>query len=84
MPLKQFDRLWERILVGGACSVEQMGPKDAIIRAYGLPVLETRDFGVAYQGVIRGAGLIFAKTLHARALKPPAGPHSAATALSWV
>lgn len=84
IPLRHYNRLWERILVGGACSVEQVGPKDAIIRSYGIPMLETHYFRTAYQGVIRGAGMIFAKTSFLQTLPPPDGPYSAATQASWV
>ena len=85
LPLGQYDRLWERILVGGACRVEQIGPKDAIVSSFGIPMLESRYFRTAYMGVQRGAGLLFAKTIRAKALPPPGGdPHACATQLSWV
>ena len=85
LPLGQYDRLWERILVGGACQVEQVGPKDAIIRSFGIPMLESRYFRTAYQGVQRGAGLLFSKTVRAKAVAVPGDdPHAAATQVSWV
>lgn len=82
--LKQYDRLWQRIFVGGACSVEQAGPKDAVIRSYGIPMLETQYFRTAYVGVIHGAGVVFAKSSFERELKPPDGIHSSAIQMSWV
>jgi hypothetical protein len=85
IPLGQYGRLWERILVGGACRVEQVGPEDALITSYGIPMLETRYFRTAYMGVQRGAGLLFAKMVRAKAAAVPGNdPHSAATLVSWV
>lgn len=85
LPLGQYDRLWQRILVGGACRVERVGPKDAIVSSFGIPMLESRYFRTAYLGVQRGAGLLFSKSVRAKALPPPAGdPQSCATQISWV
>jgi hypothetical protein len=85
LPLSQYARLWQRILVGGSCRVEQIGPKDAIVTSRGIPMLETRYFRTAYRGVQRGAGLLFAKIVTARESKlADKDPHSTATLLSWV
>lgn len=82
--LKQYDRLWQRILVGGGCNVEKVGPKDAIVRSFGIPMLESRYFRTAYQGVLRGAGTLLAKSSFVRPLPAPDGPLSAATHVGWV
>jgi len=85
LPLGQYDRLWERILLGGSCKVEKVAPKDAVVTSVGIPMLESRYFRTAYMGVQRGAGLLFAKSIVAKRLPSPFGdPHACATRLSWV
>lgn len=85
VPLGHYGRLWERILVGGACQVEQIGPKDAVVRSFGIPMLESLYFRTAYLGVQRGAGLLFSKTVRGKALRNPGDhPHACAAQISWV
>jgi hypothetical protein len=80
--LENYDKLWDRLLQGGGCRVRQLGPKDAVVESFGMPMLEYRYFRIAYAAVIRGAGLMFAKSFYARVER------SSATALtvvvSWV
>lgn len=64
--LSNYDKLWDRLLQGGGCRVRQIGPKDAVIESFGMPMLEYRYFRIAYTAVIRGAGLMFSKTFYAR------------------
>jgi hypothetical protein len=80
--LKHYDKLWDRLLRGGACHVQQTGPKDAIIESKGVPMFRYRYFRVAYASLIRGAGLMFAKTFYTRVL----GSSNTAmvVSISWV
>src|SRR5688572_23035051 len=64
VPLRQYNRLWDRLLMGGGCKVTVTGPKDARIESRGVPMFRYRYFRVAYAGLIRGAGLMFAKVIH--------------------
>jgi hypothetical protein len=66
VPLRQYSRLWDRLLMGGACKVSTSGPKDARIESRGVPMFRYRYFRIAYTGLIRGAGLMFAKVIHLR------------------
>jgi len=66
IPLRQYHRLWERLLLGGGCTVRSSGLKDASIESRGIPMLRYRYFRIAYTGLIRGAGLMFAKTVYTR------------------
>jgi hypothetical protein len=66
VPLRQYSRLWERLLVGGGCTVLSSGMKDASIESRGIPMLRYRYFRIAYMGLIRGAGLMFAKAVYTR------------------
>lgn len=64
--LKHYDKLWDRLLLGGACIVRQTGPKDATIESRGVPMFRYHYFRVAYASLIRGAGLMFANTFYTR------------------
>jgi hypothetical protein len=66
IPLRQYPRLWERLLMGGGCRVYLTGPKDARIESYGVPMFKYKYFRTAYVGTLRGAGLMFRSAMHAR------------------
>ena len=66
VPLRQYHRLWDRMLLGGGCSVRQTGLKDVCIESRGVPMFRYRYFRIAYTGLIRGAGLMFAKSVYTR------------------
>lgn len=80
--LKHYDKLWDRLLMGGACNVRQTGPKDAIIESKGLPMFRYRYFRVAYASLIRGAGLMFANTFYARVQR--SSDNTMTISISWV
>jgi hypothetical protein len=66
IPLRQYHRLWDRLLMGGGCTVRSSGIKDASIESRGVPMVRYRYFRIAYMGLIRGAGLMFAKAVYTR------------------
>jgi hypothetical protein len=66
IPLRQYHRLWDRLLLGGGCTVQSSGLKDVTIESRGVPMFRYRYFRVAYTGLIKGAGLLFAKSVFTR------------------
>ncbi len=66
IPLRQYHRLWDRLLLGGGCTVRSSGLKDVTIESRGVPMFRYRYFRVAYTGLIKGAGLLFAKNVFTR------------------
>jgi len=66
VPLRQYPRLWERVLRGGSCSVSALGPDDARIESRGVPMFRFRYFRIAYAGLIKGAGGIFRPNIQTR------------------
>ena len=80
--LRHYDKLWDRLLVGGTCHVRQTGPKDAVIESRGLSMFRYRYFRVAYAALIRGAGLMFAKTFYTRVQR--ASDTTMIVSISWV
>ena len=69
VPLRQYPKLWERLFVGGGCSVGTLGESGARIESRGVPMFRYRYFRVAYAGVIRGASLMFRSNVQARVRK---------------
>lgn len=82
IPLRQYPRLWERLLIGGSCRVRMFGPKDARIESYGVPMFSYRYFRVGYAGLVRGASLLFRTAAHVRVRN--ASDESLVLDLSWV
>lgn len=82
IPLRQYHRLWDRLLMGGGCTVRTSGMKDAYIESRGVPMFRYRYFRVAYTGLIRGAGLMFAKAVYTRIRK--ASDDTLSIDASWV
>lgn len=65
--LSQYPRLWDRLLMGGSCSVMMLTPRDARIESRGVPMFRYRYFRAAYTGLLRGASSVFRSSVHARA-----------------
>jgi hypothetical protein len=82
IPLRQYPRLWERLMVGGGCRVQMTGAKDARIESSGLPMFRYQYFRSAYVGLLRGAALMFRKAAHARVRR--AGDDLLVIDISWV
>jgi hypothetical protein len=82
IPLRQYPRLWERLLVGGSCSVHMLGLKDARIESRGVPMFRYRYFRTAYLGLVRGASLMFRSAAFTRLRK--ASEDSLTMEVNWV
>lgn len=60
VPLRQYPKLWDRLLLGGGCSVYMsMETKSARIESRGVPMFRYRYFRTAYAALVRGAGAMF-------------------------
>jgi hypothetical protein len=82
IPLRQYPRLWERLLIGGSCKVTMMGVKDARIESFGVPMFRYRYFRTAYMGLVRGASLLFRTAAHTKVRR--ATEDMLAMEISWV
>ena len=82
VPLRQYHRLWERLLMGGGCTVRSTGLKDVSIESRGVPMFRYRYFRIAYTGLIKGAGHLFARKVYTRIRS--ATDSSLAVDASWV
>lgn len=54
LPLNHFERLWSRLMTGGGIALYKVGPKDARIEVYRLPLARFPYFRHAFCGVISG------------------------------
>jgi hypothetical protein len=83
--VKQADRIWSRMYLGGACKVMQVGPKDATIEISGLPYAQLRSYRVTYCGFLRGMFGVVTKTCVIKiALEPEPRSDRLAVSASWV
>jgi len=83
--MKQADRMWTRLYIGGGCTVRQLGPKDSLFEARGVPMLESRFFRALHHGFMIGVGRLLGSTCY---VKPEVSrvshPHRVAISFSWV
>jgi hypothetical protein len=82
VPLKQYPRLWDRLMIGGGCRVYATGMKDARIESRGVPMFRYRYFRTAYMGLIRGAGMMFRSAVYTR--QRSASEDTLTIDISWV
>ncbi len=53
--LESYPKFWERLMKGGAVSIERLGPKDALLEAVGVPFEGNRYFRTAFRGMNQAA-----------------------------
>jgi hypothetical protein len=63
--LEYFQRLWDRVLLGGSVAVYRLGPKEARAEGYGIPTLaEIPYFRSSFRGMFAGSGLLFCTRMY--------------------
>jgi hypothetical protein len=82
VPLRQYPRLWDRLMQGGSCRVLMTGMKDARIESNGVPMFRYRYFRIGFLALIRGAGMLFRSAVYTRPRK--ATDDSLVIDVSWV
>ena len=83
--LRSQGRFWDRVYIGGGVRAFRLGPKDAHLEQYGLPLAEISYFRSAHVLWLRAVGELFARKLHLRLVRPrEPGPNTIAFACSWV
>lgn len=82
VPLRQYPKLWDRLLQGGGCTVSMSNAaKTACIESRGVPMFRYRYFRIAYAALIRGAGAMFRDDMNVRIRN--ATDLSLTTELNW-
>ena len=82
--LEQFQRLWDRMLGGGAGAVYRLGPKEARVEMHGIALVEIPYFRNAWRGMFIGSGSLFCTKLYANEVPRTATRTSWAVRISWV
>jgi hypothetical protein len=83
--MKQSDRMWNRVYMGGGCLIRQVGPKEIVREDRGNPLLSLPSFCIGYNAYMKAMSSLFCKTVFVRpALASEPGPDRLATRFSWV
>jgi hypothetical protein len=82
--VNQYARIWDRLFMGGDLMVEKLGPREAVVTMYKLPLLGIPYFRVALRGVQEiGLSAIYSwHKLHVSELS--SAESSAKYRLTWV
>jgi hypothetical protein len=57
--LKHYTKLWDRLFEGGDVEVDKLGPKEALVQMYGLPLFAIPYIRVAVRGMHQTAFTLF-------------------------
>jgi hypothetical protein len=80
--LKQYTKLWERIFDSGDLEVDKLGPKEALVQMYGLPLFSIPYFRVALRGMHQTGFSLFCTKCYMTDLSST--PTSHAYRAAWV
>jgi len=69
--LEQFQRMWDRMLVGGSGAVYRLGPKEARVEAHGNPLVARSYFRNSWRGMFAGSGELFCRKLYVTEVSAP-------------
>jgi hypothetical protein len=64
MGLEYFQRLWDRLLLGGSGAVYRLGPKEARVEIHGVPMVQFAWFRNGWRGMFGGSGQLFANRVY--------------------
>ncbi len=85
--LGQYQRLWDRLMVGGGVTVTKLGPKEARLECVGFPFARIPYFRTAFRGVNISSCELFCTKAYAEEisrLSAPMAHGSVGYRLSWV
>lgn len=83
--LKQCDRLWDRMYMGGKTVVLKLGPKDLVVEHYGIPLAKSRHFRAGLRAYWLALGQMMTKVTYVKIVRPRLpDPNGIALAGSWV
>ena len=83
MILKQSDRVFGRLFMGGACRVYRVGPSEALVEHRGLPLAQCRYYRVAHVANVRGVSRLFGKSQVRQARAADAEGLTMAVSIKW-
>jgi hypothetical protein len=82
--LEYFQRLWDRLLLGGSGAVYRLGPKEARVEICGVPMVQFAYFRNGWRGMFGGSGQLFANRLYIHEIPRHTTGTTTAFRVSWV
>lgn len=82
--LDYYQKLWQRLFVGGAAAVYKLGPKEARTLVVGLPLLAIPYFRTAFRGVNHAGVSLFCRRLYVNEIEELASKTRLSLRVSWV
>ena len=81
--LESFQRLWDRLLLGGSGAVYRLGPKEARVEIHGVPMVQFRYFRNGWRGMFAGSGQLFANRVYVHEIPRYTTDTRTAFRVSW-
>jgi hypothetical protein len=81
--LAYFQRLWDRLMVGGSGAVFRIGPKEARVEIRGVPMVQFDWFRNGWRGMFGGSGQLFANKLYIHEVPRQTTKMATAFRMSW-
>jgi hypothetical protein len=81
--LGHFQRLWDRLLRGGAGSVVRLGPKEARIEIHGVAMVAIPYFRNGWRGMFAGSGELFCSKIYVTEMTSRTTPTSMSLRVAW-
>jgi hypothetical protein len=83
MGLEYFQRLWDRLLLGGSGAVYRLGPKEAHVEIRGVPMVQFAWFRNGWRGMFGGSGQLFANRVYIHEIPRYTTRTATAFRVSW-
>jgi hypothetical protein len=80
----QFQKLWDRVFVGGGVGVFRVGPKEARLELVQFPCCRYRYCRIGFRGVLLGMTELFCQKAYANEVAALMTDTQAAMRLAWV
>jgi hypothetical protein len=81
--LSQYQRLWDRLLVGGGVILTKLGPKEARLELLGIAMARIPYFRTAFRGVNEASCELFCSKAYVEEIRKLCTPTSLGYRVSW-
>jgi hypothetical protein len=81
--LTQYQKLWDRLLIGGGVVVTKLGPKEASVELVSMPLSRIPYFRCAFRGLNISGCELFCTKAYAEDIASLASPTSMGIRISW-
>jgi hypothetical protein len=81
--LSNAQRMWDRVMLGGALVVYKLGPKEARLEGYGAPLARIPYVRQGWRGMIAGVGELFCRKVYVTEIPRLCGGSSFGFRIAW-